>query len=431
MDINNDYSEIYGLIFYAHSLFENGYSKSDLKFVKKELQKVLNDIIKNEFKEKDNEIMLYFSNIVDFMYYIEREREKLDRDKKTVTWVKVPIYEVCNCLCYISFEEKDMKSLRKYADIIQKYAPMQFQMEFEYLEFKKQNKDLELYKQGILELGSKIYKPNDIAMYYRSLAFYYAENNKYRIGYALSYMSYVFEQSEKALYEMQYCKDGMNVDNVNITWSEIFKLVEDEGIPTFLATESISILENIYLKNNCFDEHLSIKKEFLNILYTLTHKDEYKPFYRFESKAGFSFEVSSDWEAFENRKNDIGTMSEYYFEFHGLPLFSLDITELNKKLGLKDLLKIEKEILLEKGIEILKETNDRYFDMFDVEQLIIKQTKCLTPYYLLTYCIINNYLVCFISLMGPNLDYLEDEVLKVHPVVEGLKSVFDSIELTK
>ena len=431
MDIKDDFLEIYELILYAHTLFDSGCSKSELKSVKKELQKILDNMIKTCFIESENEKKLYFSNIVDFMYYVEKEKERLKEENKTVTWVKVPIYEVCNCLCYICFEEKNIKSLRKYADIIQKYAPMQFQMEFEYLEFKKQNRDLEGYKQGILDLGSKIYKPSDVAMFYRSLAFYYAENKKYRIGYALSYMSYVFEQSKKALYEMQYCKDGMNVENVDITWPEIFKLVDGEGIPTFLVEKPVNIIENIYKNNNEFNEHLAIKKEFLNVLYDLTHKEEYRPFHRIKSKAGFNFEVSSDWKVFENRKNDIGTVSEYYFDYNGLPLLSLDITELNSKIGLKEILKIEKEILVKNGMEILKERNDKYSNEYIVEQLIVKQPKSLTPYYLLTYCIINNYLVCFISLMGPMLDYLDDDVLKVHPVVEGLKVVFDSIELTE
>ena len=62
MDIKDDFLEIYELILYAHTLFDSGCSKSELKSVKKELQKILDNMIKTYFIESENEKKLYEKN---------------------------------------------------------------------------------------------------------------------------------------------------------------------------------------------------------------------------------------------------------------------------------------------------------------------------------------------------------------------------------
>lgn len=152
-----------------------------------------------------------FRDIVEFYDYAEKYPENKD-----LVWIN-PYYSILyKLLGYIESEKGNFKQALDYLNQGLEISPQNPEIYFEIAECYKMQKEYDKMFDVTKSIYDFIFRPDDLAQYYRLLGYYYTEKEKYDLAYNLYKLSLIFEKNSSAYNEINYiCSkcNSISIDN--------------------------------------------------------------------------------------------------------------------------------------------------------------------------------------------------------------------------
>lgn len=212
-----------------------GQYEEGTKYLKQYLKEV------EQMKKTTEEDWYTFNNCVELVLFTKEN----EAEAKNIVDIN---YESSNAYLYLAmadFENKDYEEAIKKLNKALKWNPNNINVLFERAETYKNKGDLKKYYNLTLDLYDKIYTINDLAHYYRNLGYYFIETENWDLAKALYLYSVRFENNDVALTELKYII-SKSKDNSLPAKDDLQEILKEERIPTFIAKETIKIVNELY-----------------------------------------------------------------------------------------------------------------------------------------------------------------------------------------
>lgn len=199
-----------------------------------------------------------FRDIVEFYDYAEKYPENKD-----LVWIN-PYYSIIyKLLGYIESEKGNFKQALDYLNQGLEISPQNPEIYFEIAECYKMQKEYDKMFDVTKPIYDFIFRPDDLAQYYRLLGYYYTEKEKYELAYNLYKLSLIFEKNSAAYNEINYiCSkcNSISIDNrINCD------LIKNNNIPIGANERNIEKISKLINS-----KEINEKKQ--NIIYDLKHR---------------------------------------------------------------------------------------------------------------------------------------------------------------
>lgn len=225
--------------------------------------------------ENDNETDYYnFDDVIQFVIYT-----RLNKTNKKIVWSSIPFLTAYSYLAYVYNEEKNYDEALNIIDKQMKIAPLNLSAYFEKCETYKMQKMWEQFKEETQKIYTKIYDAKDLAHLYRNLGFYYIEQNKLDLAYALYTASIQFEKHRLAYSEMMYINQQLGRENYSMSAEETLKLLDDNNIPFGAKKENVDLLISIYENEKELIKNPNTEMLLASKIYYLSKDSKFAPYY--------------------------------------------------------------------------------------------------------------------------------------------------------
>ena len=179
-----------------------------------------------------------------------------------------PLLDLYYVYGFLLLEDQQLEKAEKYLKKALKINPVSSRIILELTEiYKKHTHNFNKFYIYVEEALKYAYYPNDIARCYRSLGYYYIEEEQFKIATALFKYSLQYDMSPMAYSEMEYIKTkGMEFE---LTDLECEQIIRDKNIqlgPNPFITDTINQLISKYEQENAYAQAIY----FYEILYDLT-----------------------------------------------------------------------------------------------------------------------------------------------------------------
>lgn len=214
--------------------------------------------------DKINEYHSFTSPLEEMIFYKYVGAEKIVR--------YIPDYHPLLDLYYVYgfllLEDSQLDKSEKYLKKALKINPVSSRIILELTEiYKKHTPDFNKFYMYVEEALKYAYYPNDIARCYRSLGYYYIEEDQLKTATALFKHSLQYEMSPSAFSELEYIKSKGG--EFELSDFECEEIIRDKNIqigPNIFITDSIDELIAKYENENAYAQAIY----FYEILYDLT-----------------------------------------------------------------------------------------------------------------------------------------------------------------
>lgn len=225
--------------------------------------------------ENDKDTEYYnFDDIIQFIIYT-----RINKTDKKIIWSSIPFMTAYSYLSYIYNEEKNYTDALKTIEQQMKVAPLNLSAYFEKCETYKMQKVWEQFKEETEKIYDKIFDAKDLAHYYRNLGFYYIEQNKLDLAYALYTASIQFEKHKLAYSEMMYINQQLGRENYLMSAEETLKLLDENNISFGAKKENIDLLISIYENEKELVKDSKIEMLLATKIYDLNKDSRFAPYY--------------------------------------------------------------------------------------------------------------------------------------------------------
>lgn len=242
--------------------------------------------------ENDNETDYYnFDDVIQFVIYT-----RLNKTNKKVVWSSIPFLTAYSYLAYVYNEEKNYNEALNVIDKQMKIAPLNLSAYFEKCETYKMQKMWEQFKEETQKIYTKIYDAKDLAHLYRNLGFYYIEQNKLDLAYALYTASIQFEKHRLAFSEMMYINQQLGRENYSMSAEETLKLLDDNDIPFGVKRENVDLLISIYENEKELIKNPNTEMLLASKIYYLSKDSRFAPYYeKVDNTTGCAIIIPRSW----------------------------------------------------------------------------------------------------------------------------------------
>lgn len=242
--------------------------------------------------ENDNETDYYnFDDVIQFVIYT-----KLNKTNKKVVWSSIPFLTAYSYLAYVYNEEKNYDEALNVIDKQMKIAPLNLSAYFEKCETYKMQKMWEQFKEETQKIYTKIYDAKDLAHLYRNLGFYYIEQNKMDLAYALYTASIQFEKHRLAYSEMMYINQQLGRENYSMSAEETLKLLDEKDIPFGVKRENVDLLISIYENEKELIKNPNTEMLLASKIYYLSKDSRFAPYYeKVDNTTGCAIIIPRSW----------------------------------------------------------------------------------------------------------------------------------------
>jgi len=242
--------------------------------------------------ENDNETDYYnFDDVIQFIIYT-----RLNKTNKKVVWSSIPFLTAYSYLAYVYNEEKNYDEALNVIDKQMKIAPLNLSAYFEKCETYKMQKMWEQFKEETQKIHTKIYDAKDLAHLYRNLGFYYIEQNKLDLAYALYTASIQFEKHRLAFSEMMYINQQLGRENYSMSAEETLKLLDDNNIPFGVKRENVDLLISIYENEKELIKNPNTEMLLASKIYYLSKDSRFAPYYeKVDNITGCAIIIPRSW----------------------------------------------------------------------------------------------------------------------------------------
>ncbi|MGN1000958.1 MAG: hypothetical protein ACI4OG_03375 [Bacilli bacterium] len=242
--------------------------------------------------ENDNETDYYnFDDVIQFVIYT-----KLNKTNKKIVWSSIPFLTAYSYLAYVYNEEKNYDEALNIIDKQMKIAPLNLSAYFEKCETYKMQKMWEQFKEETQKIYTKIYDAKDLAHLYRNLGFYYIEQNKLDLAYALYTASIQFEKHRLAYSEMMYINQQLGRENYSMSAEETLKLLDDNNIPFGAKKENVDLLISIYENEKELIKDPNTEMLLASKIYYLSEDSKFAPYYEeVDNTTGCAIIIPRSW----------------------------------------------------------------------------------------------------------------------------------------
>lgn len=238
-------------------------------------ENILLDIVKESEKYEETEEMKYlnFNDAIDFALYIQ-----INKPKKSIKWLEIPFFSAYAYLAFLYNEQQRYEEAAKASENAMKWNPMEINSLFEKCEIHRIKKDMEAFYKETLTLYDKIFKPIDLAHFYRNLGYYYVEMNKLDVAYALYTASTKFERNNNAFEEMEYINQLLKRESYTMPGEEGLRLLEEVNVPFGPKKENLDLLLGLYYAENGLTKQRQLESMLANRIYRFTSDKKFGPF---------------------------------------------------------------------------------------------------------------------------------------------------------
>lgn len=384
--------------------------------------------------ENDNETDYYnFDDVIQFVIYT-----RLNKTNKKIVWSSIPFLTAYSYLAYIYNEEKNYEEALNIIDKQMKIAPLNLSGYFEKCETYKMQKMWEQFKEETQKIYEKIYDAKDLAHLYRNLGFYYIEQNKFDLAYALYTASIQFEKHRLAYSEIMYINQQLGRENYSMSAEETLKLLDDNNIPFGVKKENIDLLISIYENEKELIKNPSTEMLLAEKIYYLTKDKRFAPFFeKIDITTGCSIVIPRSWNPIKpeviKEKFSKNQMFAIYTDTNALfqavydgkcaeknfnEAYNLNVSNIknNKQFNTKLLKESIIDLKLQQG---LKRFNQVLFE------IITNENKKIYLYH--NFTLINGIFVDFSIDVDSNIDYNDDSKFNNQKNVLDLIDVLSSI----
>ena len=179
-----------------------------------------------------------------------------------------PLLDLYYVYGFLLFEDSQLDESEKYLKKALKINPVSSRVILELTEiYKKHTPNFNKFYMYVEEALKYAYYPNDIARCYRSLGYYYIEEEQLKVATALFKHSLQYEMSPLAYSELEYIKS--KGEYFELSDFECEEIIRDKNIqigPNIFITDTINELIAKYEKENAYAQAIY----FYEILYDLT-----------------------------------------------------------------------------------------------------------------------------------------------------------------
>ena len=209
---------------------------------------------------------LCFDGVVDFIMFVNKTKPNY-----AIEWTSLNISYVYYLLGFVAVEENNLDLANEYFDKSIEFNPMSTKALFEKAEICKITKNYDNFLDLTEKIYEKIYSPSNLARYYRLLAYYYVEQDNFKLAYALNLLSLRFELNQSALYELEYIKMIKKDEISQVAGDQVFNILDNAKIHPMISEENAKFI-NAFVqdKNNTekfpneFDKILKYIDIFIN-----------------------------------------------------------------------------------------------------------------------------------------------------------------------
>ena len=260
-EINEEEKKYYEKIYNHFTKANEALNIGDFESARDELKAFL-EIEKKIIENKEDDEVIYTSgNIAEYMLCCEYEiKVKGNRKVNDPHIDLVGAYLNLGC---IEVEFNNLDVALDYLDKALEYNPYNYHVRSEIIDIYKRKEDLDKVKALIEESYEFIYKPEDLARYYRDLGYYYIEKNEFELAKSLYVFSAMFDETKQdiVLNELNYIYSITHDENLPDI-GKAFETLNSKNIPTFFNKENMAIVlqtENQLIKDNLINTELGIE----------------------------------------------------------------------------------------------------------------------------------------------------------------------------
>jgi len=293
-DINDIIYQVQDEIFSENPVYE------------KNIQVLMNLVNDNIFYEYYNFYELHdFRDDIDYYFY-----QSIDRNIKRIY---IPFSKIYYLLAIIYNNQNKYEEALKMAEKAIKWNPLFIDAYFEmFYSYKKQN-DIDNLKNLINKIHTYIYKPDDLAYFYKTIGDYYYDLNDLELAYAIYYISYKNKNNRRVLERLANINELLGRGNYLYKDEELKEILEKNGIPYGTSEENINRIIDIYINNKQIIKKPLIDAEIARMIYLYTGDKNFSPLiHLIDSKTGiemlyprsFKYVKGKNIHSFYNDRND-------------------------------------------------------------------------------------------------------------------------------
>lgn len=381
--------------------------------------------------ENDNETDYYnFDDVIQFVIYT-----RLNKTNKKVVWSSIPFLTAYSYLAYVYNEEKNYDEALNVIDKQMKIAPLNLSAYFEKCETYKMQKMWEQFKEETQKIYTKIYDAKDLAHLYRNLGFYYIEQNKLDLAYALYTASIQFEKHRLAFSEMMYINQQLGRENYSMSAEETLKLLDDNNIPFGVKRENVDLLISIYENEKELIKNPNTEMLLASKIYYLSKDSRFAPYYeKVDNTTGCAIIIPRSWKPIKQEviEKEFGKnqMFAIYTDtnalFQGVYDGKCPIDEFDKayNLNIENMKKSNMNLLYESILDLKLQKGVKKFKCALFETKGIRIYNCFT--------LINGIFVNFSINVSSEIDFNDSSKFNNQKNIVDLINVLSSIlELNK
>ncbi len=381
--------------------------------------------------ENDNETDYYnFDDVIQFVIYT-----RLNKTNKKIVWSSIPFLTAYSYLAYVYNEEKNYDEALNIIDKQMKIAPLNLSAYFEKCETYKMQKMWEQFKEETQKIYTKIYDAKDLAHLYRNLGFYYIEQNKLDLAYALYTASIQFEKHRLAYSEMMYINQQLGRENYSMSADETLKLLDDNNIPFGVKKENVDLLISIYENEKELIKNPNTEMLLASKIYYLSKDSKFAPYYEeVDNTTGCAIIIPRSWKPIKKEviEKEFGKnqMFAIYTDtnalFQGVYDGKCPISEFEKayNLNIENMKKSNMNLLYETKLELKLQKGVKKFKCALFEVKGIRLYNCFT--------LINGIFVNFSINVSSEIDFNDTSKFNNQKNMVDLINVLSSIlELNK
>lgn len=316
-----------------------------------------------------------------------------------------------------------------------KIAPLNLSAYFEKCETYKMQKMWEQFKEETQKIYTKIYDAKDLAHLYRNLGFYYIEQNKMDLAYALYTASIQFEKHKLAYSEMMYINQQLGRDNYSMSAEETLKLLDDNNIPFGVKRENVDLLISIYETEKELIKNPNTEMLLASKIYYLSKDSRFAPYYEeVDNTTGCAIIIPRSWKPIKQEviEKEFGKnqMFAIYTDtnalFQGVYDGKCPIDEFDKayNLNIENMKKSNMNLLYESILDLKLQKGVKKFKCALFETKGIRIYNCFT--------LINGIFVNFSINVSSEIDFNDSSKFNNQKNIVDLINVLSSIlELNK